>query len=317
MTFAGFSISRLILIFTPFLTCLFLSVYLYLKNERERNELNQVLHSTSRSFEERGFIQNVQEEKLTFADRQNAKFNLLGIDYKFQTLMAIALVLFVVGAILSMFIFKAGILLVLYLGAICGASVFFYVNGLLEKKKQEFSLEFLEKMRDVATFLSVGKSLDNAIIEALESGNISKVMFRELDTVRRDVYTGKKMSEAFMDMYRRLQLDDIRMYAETLAVFEEAGGNLIQVMKANDKFAMNKLELRNEQNIFLKEQKTNQKFIIGFPVGAMVIMFILNPSFFGDFYQTALGQIVGIVCVTLLILGVFLTKKVATIPDSE
>lgn len=314
MSFTGISLSRLILIFLPFAFCFLLAIQNYLKNEKQDSELNQILKSGTQSIEDKNITRIIHAEdvsQFSFVERQNAKLNVLGIEYKFETLIGIAGALFIIGSILSVTLFRTGILLMIYLGCLCSASVFVYMNGLLDKKKQELTLEYLEKMRDIATFLSVGQSLNNAILEALESGNISKVMFRELDEVRRDIYTGTSISEAFMHMYRRLQIEDIKMYAETLAVFEETGGNLIMVMKANDQFATSKLELRNEQQIFVNQQKMSQKFIIGIPLGMIVFMFIFNPGFFGDFYSTLLGQFIAIVCITVLVVGVLLSNYLA------
>jgi len=313
---SGLTLAKLILIFLPFLVaCLFAGRMLF-NSESRKNKLSKIMRSSTKSVEEKSVTKIVSEsvsKQSKFIDKQNAKMNMLGIDYKFEALAAVSVGLFVVGAIISKLLFKAGPLLMVYLGVLLGASVFAYINGQLDKRKKELTLEFLEKMRDVASFLSVGKSLNNAIQEALESGNISNVMFRELDTVRRDIFTGRKISQAFMSMYDRLQIEDIKMYAETLSTFEETGGNLITVMKANDQFATSKLEIRNAQNIFAESQKSSQKVVIGIPLCMIVGFFLFNPSFFGDFYSTFVGQIIAIICVSILIAGVYLSNKLAKI----
>lgn len=313
---SGLTLSKLILIFLPFIVaCLFAGRMLF-NSESRKNKLSKIMRSSTKSVEEKSVTKIVSEsisKQSKFIDKQNAKLNMLGIDYKFEALAAVSVGLFVVGAIVSKLLFKAGPLLMVYLGVLLGASVFSYINGKLDKRKKELTLEFLEKMRDVASFLSVGKSLNNAIQEALESGNISNVMFRELDTVRRDIFTGRKISQAFMSMYDRLQIEDIKMYAETLSTFEETGGNLITVMKANDQFATSKLEIRNAQNIFAESQKSSQKVVIGIPLCMIVGFFLFNPAFFGDFYSTFVGQIIAIVCVSILIAGVYLSNKLAKI----
>lgn len=313
---SGLTLAKLILIFLPFLVaCLFAGRMLF-NSESRKNKLSKIMRSSTKSVEEKSVTKIVSEsvsKQSKFIDKQNAKMNMLGIDYKFEALAAVSVGLFVVGAIISKLLFKAGPLLMVYLGVLLGASVFAYINGQLDKRKKELTLEFLEKMRDVASFLSVGKSLNNAIQEALESGNISNVMFRELDTVRRDIFTGRKISQAFMSMYDRLQIEDIKMYAETLSTFEETGGNLITVMKANDQFATSKLEIRNAQNIFAESRKSSQKVVIGIPLCMIVGFFLFNPSFFGDFYSTFVGQIIAIICVSILIAGVYLSNKLAKI----
>lgn len=314
--FNGFTLSKIILIFLPFICAVILAGKMLFSFESKKSALNKILVSSTQSVEEKKIANIVSEsnkKSIKFIEKQNAKLNLLGIDYKFEALAAISAGLFVVGTIVSRLLFKAGPFLMVYLGVLLAMSVYAYINRTLSKRKAELTLEFLEKMRDVASFLSVGKSLNNALQEASSSGNISKVMQRELEQVRRDVYTGQKESDAFMAMYDRLQIEDIRIYAETLKTFEESGGNLIQVMKANDKFATSKLEIRNEQNIFAEGQKSSQKVVIGVPLAMIVGFFLFNPSFFGDFYSTLVGQIIAIVCVTVLIIGVVLSNQLARI----
>ena len=134
-----------------------------------------------------------------------------------------------------------------------------------------------------------------------------------MEAVRQEIYLHQNASEAFMNMYERLQIEDIRMYARTLAVFEESGGNLITVMKANDQYATSRIEIKNSQDVFIKSQKTSQKFVIGIPLILIIGVFLINPSFFGGYYATPTGEGIAIVCITVLVLGVWLSNKTAKI----
>lgn len=312
---SGLTGSKVILIFLPFVFTMVIAGKMLFSAESKRSKLAKIIDVTTKSVEERKISQIVSDSKeksTRFIEKQNAKLNLLGIEYKFEALMAISVVLFVIGAIVSKLLFKAGPLLMVYLGCLLGYSIFAYINSLIKKRKKMLTIEYLEKMRDIASYLSVGKSLNNAITEAIESGNITNVMYRELDIVKRDIFTGRKISEAFMLMYDRLQIDEIKMYAETLSTFEETGGNLITVMKANDQFATSKLEIKNAQNTFAESQRASQKVVIGIPLMMIIGFFIFNPTFFGTFYSTLLGQILAIVCVTVLIAGVYVSNKLAS-----
>ena len=315
MSLAGIPVPKLILIFMPFMFFSMLALNIYIRREAKQRRLNRIMDTANKSLEEKT-ISRLKEEADSqpgFVSRQNAKMNILGIEYKFETLIGVAGLLFLVGCVLAVTIFRSGIILMIYLGVLSAASVFIWLNGLIEKKKKQLTLEFLEKMRDVATFLSIGSSLDNALYEALTQGQISRVMFRELEAVRQDIYIHQKASTAFMKMYDRLQIEDIKTYAETLSVFEQSGGNLLMVMKANDKYATSKIELRNQQEVFIQGQKTSQKVVIGLPLAMIVGMFLLNPSFFGDFYSTLGGQLLAVGCITVLVAGVLLSNRVARI----
>lgn len=308
------SLPKIIIVLLPFLVMLTIAGKILIEEGAQKKQLASIMGSSTKSFQERNITRLINERKDDengLIAKQNANLQMLGVPYKFENLLGVAAILFVIGCIVSAFLFKAGPLLMIYLGGLAGYSIFIYINGEIERRKKLLTIEFLEKMRDIASFMSVGKSLDTAINEACESGNISAVMSRELNTVSREIFTGSSYSRAFMNMYERMQIEEIRMYAETLATFEETGGNVIQVMQVNDRFATQKLEIRNEQNIFVESQKSSQKVIVGVPLAMVVFFFIFNPSFFGNFYSSIIGQIVGIVSISVLILGVKMSNDLA------
>ena len=157
-------------------------------------------------------------------------------------------------------------------------------------------------MREVSSFLSAGKSIDESLKEACK-GNISPVLKRELETVLKDVFTGTKRSTAFMSMYNRLKIEDIQKYSQTLRTYEKTSGNLIRIMAINDRYSKQRIEIQNEQNVFASSQKNSQKIIVGIPLAMVLFMAVFNPSFFGDFYSTIIGQLIGIVAITVLVVG--------------
>lgn len=316
MVSGGLGFAKIVLILIPFIICFVIGASIFITSENDKSRLKRIINSSTVSLTEKQvtrFVKESKENKQSFAAKQNAKMNLLGINYKFEFLISVAIGLFVVGAIGSRLLFKAGPILMIYLGCLLGYAVFGYINSQLNKRKDALTIEFLEKMRDVASYLSVGKELVPAIQEAMEGGNISNVMFRELEQVRKDIFTNTKISEAFKNMYNRLQIEDIKMYAETLEVYERTGGNIITIMKSNDHFATRKLEIKNEQNIFAEKQKSQQKLIVGIPLIMIIFFFLFNPSFFGDFYSTFAGQVVAIICVSILVAGVHMSNQLAKI----
>ena len=59
--------------------------------------------------------------------------------------------------------------------------------------------------------------------------------------------------------------------------------------------------------------KTSQKLTIAIPVAFIIIMVLVNPSFFGDYYSNGIGEIVGILAISTLLLGVYLSNRIAQI----
>lgn len=304
---------EIILTFMPFIFLFTIGAYIFTKGIKDEDVLTKIINNSNQSHSDKRILHSsiLKEKKLNFAEKQNAKLNLLGVNYKFEFLVSISLALFILGSLISKSLFKAGPVLMVYLGAILSCLVFVKINGLIEKKKDELTIEFLEKLRDITSYLSIGKSLGNAIDDVLRTGHISPVMAREFEAVKVDMRTGRMIHEAFYAMYQRLSINEIRIFAQTIKVFEETGGNLIEIMKSQDAFFTSKIETKNAQKVFISELKTSQKFIVGIPLIMVIGVFIINPSFFGDFYGTGMGQIIAIIAISLLLIGLYCSNSLA------
>ena len=309
---------NVIFILTPFFFSFFLAGWQISKSLGSRYELSTVLSNNSKSAEDKKLLRALQErkdqeKKMGFVQRANAKLNLYGVKYKFETLFTILLAAGIVFAIFVHIIMKAGPLLTIYIALVILFMGYQYMQNNLAQRKENLTLEFLEKLRDMTSYLSAGKSVPVALTECLETGIISPVLYRELTLVRGDISLAKPMSESFMAMYYRMDIPEVKVFAQTLAVYEEQGGNLISIMQASDRFFSEKLTVKNQQKVITTEMRSTQKFIVGIPLGFVLILAIINPSLYGNFYETILGQFVGIGCITMLLIGIFLSRKISTI----
>lgn len=288
----------------PFIVCVLTSIWYVVRQKEEEQDVSVIIESSTVSIRERSALAG-DGKSLSVQSYLNEKKKLMEtfeFPYKIDEVYTFAIVLAIGVAILSVILFHSGPLLMFYLGGVSVWCMFNWIDGWILKKKRELTVEYLEKMNDISTFLFAGKSLNDSLSEVCE-GTISKVMKREINKVRHDIFSGVKQSEAFMNMYDRLQIEDIQIYAQTLRTYEKVGGNLIRIMAINDRFAKKRLEVRNEQEVVAVGQKNTQKILVGIPLAMIVGLAIISPSFFGTFYSTLEGQAIAIVAVTILIVG--------------
>ena len=62
--------------------------------------------------------------------------------------------------------------------------------------------------RDISSHMSVGLNFQVALEEAIKSPQTSPIISREFQEVQNAIYTGKAMSDAFMEMYSRLRIKE-------------------------------------------------------------------------------------------------------------
>lgn len=308
--------ARIILILMPFLTAFAIAVVIGTEIISARRDLARAVENSTKTNEENAVYKSaaeIEEKNLSRIQQFNAQLNMFGINYKIEFIGAILIIIGIVISIAIHFLLKAGIFLMLYIVAVTVYSGYLILQGQLEKRKEELTIEFLEKLRDIASNLTANSSFVMALAQTLDTGHISPVLEKELRTVQGDITLGKKMSTAFFEMYERLNIPEIKVFAQTMSVFETQGGDLISVIQSSDRFFSQKQQVRDQQKVIIADMKNSQKFMIGIPLAFVFLLALINPSFFGDFYSTMLGQIVGIVAITMMMVGVHLSSQLAKI----
>ena len=298
----------------PFFTCSLIALWLIVRQREEQNDIDAIIAHSTVSVREQTTtkIEGHGNSPTTRSklDEKRLEMEILEFPYSMDEVLGACMGVGILAAFASVILFKAGPLLMLYLGGVAAYTLIQFVEGWLEKRRFELTIEYLEKMRDVSSLLSAGKEFSDALREVCE-GNISSILKRELETVRKDIFTGTTKSTAVLSMYNRLKIEDIRKYAQTLRTWEKTGGSLIRIMAINDRYSKQRLEIQGEQNVFANSQKGSQRIIVGIPAVMVFGMGILNPSWFGDFYNSISGQLIAIVAVTILVVGLRQSTKLA------
>ena len=277
---------KTIIALLPLITATLIVVFITLQSVTSEMELKKVIKATTKSMIDAKVSDSVKEQKKksyikNFIDKQNSKLKFwVGITYKYETCIAVASGVFIIAAIIAKLLFKAGPMLMVYLGLVFAGAVLLAVNKRAETKKEELTLEFLEKINEISAHLSVGKTIPNALDEIIKEQNTSQVLINELITVKQNLNLGYPLSKSFMLAYEHLQIEEIKTFAMTLSVYEETGGNIIEVLKANDNFFQSKIKIKNTQKVYISSLKTGQKLTVGIPLGFIVLVIFINPSIF-------------------------------------
>lgn len=255
------------------------------------------------------FVKKDKEEKTNFVQGLFAKMRVFGIDFNIEKLAIICIVGYIACALASYFIIGAGPLLMLYIGIIFLAVVYVVITNHITKKKRDIRDEFMEKLRDISSHMAVGLNFQMALEEAIKSPQTSSVIIREFNSVSNSIYTGKSMSEAFLDMYNRLKIKEIKDFASVLEIFEVTGGKLSDFMNSYDESYMANQRIEDEKDVFLSSLKSSQKFIIGVPVLVIIGFGLMSPGTMKSYYGSIEGQMVGIALITVIIAGSIFSIK--------
>ena len=275
-----------------------------LRDEQKISErFNKLNHTIAQKTISRFTQKTSLDNRFHFIQDIVAKMRIFGIDFDIEKTTIVCIVGYIAFALISYFVIGAGPLLMAYIGAIFLALVYTFLTSRINKKKRELTSEFMEKLRDIHSQMSVGLNFQTAVEESMKSSQTSAVISREFETIMNTIYTGKSMSEAFMGMYKRLQIKEVKEFASVLEVFEITGGKLSEFIKAYDESYLSKMKVQDEKDVFVAQMKSSLKYIIGVPVLCLIAFSMISPQTMKGYYGSLEGQFVGIALISCIIFG--------------
>ena len=93
---------------------------------------------------------------------------------------------------------------------------------------------------------------------------------------------GRDVGEALKDMAERLDMQDLRFLAVAVAIQQQSGGNLAEVLDGLSKVIRSRFKLFRRVKAITAEAKWSGNFLSGFPLLALLAISLMKP----DYYDT-------------------------------
>jgi tight adherence protein B len=104
----------------------------------------------------------------------------------------------------------------------------------------------------------------------------------EFGIVTDEVTYGAELRDALQNMADRCDLDDLRMFVVSLSVQNETGGNLAEILENLSKVIRERASMMLMVRALSSEGRMTATILTILPVGAFVVLFLLNPPFYLD-----------------------------------
>lgn len=167
---------------------------------------------------------------------------------------------------------------------------------LIEKRKNELSVQFIEFLQVIMSSLKAGSSLERAILSARERlyslYNNDSLIILEILSMERSLKMNIPVEDILYDFGKRSGIEDINQFAEVCKVSKRAGGNLIKVMEHTIRCIVDKNEMEREIQAFISGKKLESKFMTAILPAILLYMNISMPDMMNSLYQGVLGKAV-------------------------
>ncbi|THD81580.1 pilus assembly protein TadB [Aliigemmobacter aestuarii] len=163
--------------------------------------------------------------------------------------------------------------------------VYFWVN---KKAKQRLAL-MEEQLPDAVELmvrsLRVGHPFSAAI--GIVAKEIPDPLGSEFGLIADEAAYGRDVAESLKAMAERMDMQDLRFLAVAVAIQQQSGGNLAEILEGLARVIRARFKLFRRVKAITAEAKWSGMFLSGFPIVALIMISVLKPDYYDDVKETA------------------------------
>ena len=135
----------------------------------------------------------------------------------------------------------------------------------------------------------------------------------EFGLISDEISYGADLNESLEDMAERWDLDDLRMFAVSLSVQNETGGNLAEILDGLSKVIRERASLYLKVRALSSEGRMTGWLLTGLPILTFVLLFMMNPQFYLEVATDPIFMIGFPAMIVWFLIGVFAIKKMVNL----
>ncbi|MDQ0894598.1 type II secretion system F family protein [Agromyces ramosus] len=175
------------------------------------------------------------------------------------------------------------------------------VSSRTSRRRSRFGDQVDDTVQLMAGSLRAGHGLSRTV--GAVASEAESPTSEELARVVNEVRLGRSLAESLSVTARRMQSDDFEWVAQAVAINQETGGNLAEVLDQVGKTIRDRNEIRRQVRALSAEGRLSAIVLIALPIVVFLFLIIVQPAYFNAFFTTPLGVVALILAVVLLIVG--------------
>jgi tight adherence protein B len=169
------------------------------------------------------------------------------------------------------------------------------------RRRARFADQIDDTVQLVAGGLRAGHGLSRTI--AAVATDAESPTSEELARVVNETRLGRPLADSLAVTAKRMQSDDFEWVAQAIAINQETGGNLAEVLDQVGKTIRDRNEIRRQVKALSAEGRLSAIVLVALPIVVFLFLLIVQPAYFTAFFENILGVLALIVAAVLLIVG--------------
>ncbi|MBO9465234.1 type II secretion system F family protein [Tropicibacter sp. R15_0] len=158
--------------------------------------------------------------------------------------------------------------------------VYMWVNHKAKKRLSMIEEQLPDAVELMVRSLRVGHPFSSAI--TIVSKEIKDPLATEFGVIADEATYGRDVGEALKHMAERLDMQDLRFLAVAVAIQQQAGGNLAEILEGLAKVIRARFRLFRRVKAITAEAQWSGKFLSGFPVAALIFIQVAKPDYYDE-----------------------------------
>jgi Flp pilus assembly protein TadB len=180
-----------------------------------------------------------------------------------------------------------------------GVKLFLIVRT--SKRRAKFADQIDDAVQLIAGGLRAGHGLSRTI--GAVSSEADSPMSEELVRVVNEARLGRNLAESLEITAQRMESDDFEWVAQAIAISQETGGNLAEVLDQVGKTIRERNQIRRQVKALSAEGRLSGIILVALPVGVFLVLSVIQPNYFAAFFSSIIGIFALVLSAVLLIIG--------------
>lgn len=193
------------------------------------------------------------------------------------------------------------ILLALILGLLGPVIAKTFVIVRTSARRAKFGDQIDDVVQMIAGGLRAGHGLNRSF--SAVAAEAEAPASEELARVVNETRLGRPLADALHAIADRMRSADFEWVAQAIAINQETGGNLAEVLDQVGKTIRERSQIRRHVRALSAEGRLSAIILVALPIGVFLFLLVANPGYVSFFFTNLIGTIALIVAFILLIVG--------------
>lgn len=189
--------------------------------------------------------------------------------------------------------------------------VYVWVNRKAKKRMSLLEEQLPDAVELMVRSLRVGHPFSSALANVAKE--IADPLGTEFGVIADEASYGRDVADALKAFAERMDSQDLRFLAVAVTIQQQSGGNLAEILDGLAKVIRARFKLFRRVKAITAEAKWSGMFLSAFPIGALIMINVIQPHYYDDVRETAAFIPAALVVGAFLVVNVVFMKIMVNI----